>query len=203
MLTCRRIHRALQFDDNERLYHGLYLATFDSGALFRRYGTGTKVAGAEKSRTRTDRNPSRQNGLYSADRGPWSEGIIPAVQEMKSALIRRPSLGAQMYQSDVSDASTADHNTRSLNLLVDSAPLAKEYIERWSAIKRIRRCVMEEALEIKGVSTLADAVRDLWAAWWMVIEDGEFFGWLSRDRRKLPTHDVAKLHRWMEQASSG
>jgi hypothetical protein len=122
---------------------------------------------------------------------------------MESALIRRSSLGQQMHQSDVSDFSAEGRKTRSLNLLLDPAPLAKEYLERWTAIQRIRRCVLEQALEIEGVSTLAGVLRDLWTVWWMVTEDGEFVGWLTHVWRKLSTHGVANLHRWVEQASSG
>jgi hypothetical protein len=178
MLTCRTIHRAIQFGGNERLYQRLYLATFDSDAVLRRYGTGTKVAAtpeATKTGTRRERSPRRQTDASTQDKATlWSKGIIPSVQRMESAVIRRSSLGAQMYQSDVSGVSVEGHHSRSMNLLVDPAPLAREYVERWSAIQRIRRCVAEEALEIKGVSTLADVLRDLWTVWWMVIEDGEF-----------------------------
>jgi hypothetical protein len=63
-----------------------------------------------------------------------------------------------------------------MNLLVDPAPLAREYKERWRIMRRIRRCVTEEALEVEGVSTLADVLRDLWTVWWMVTEDGEIGG---------------------------
>jgi hypothetical protein len=129
MLTSRRIHRALQFDGNERLYHRLYLATFDSGAVLRRYGTGMKAkAAAAKSAMRRERTPTRHDSFSTDNRGTsWSEGIIPSVQRMESALIRQTSLGA---------LSAEGHKTRSLNLLVDPAPLAKEYMERWTAIQR-------------------------------------------------------------------
>jgi hypothetical protein len=196
MKTCSRIHRAIQFEGNERLYQRLYLVTFVSNAVLRRYGPGMKAkVAAAKSATRRERTPTPHNAFSTDDGGTsWSEGIIPSVQRMESALIRQTSLGA--LRADRQE-------TRSLNLLIDPAPLAKEYIERWDAIQRIRRCVVEEAVEIKGASKFVERLRDLWTVWWMVAEDGEFLGWLTRAWRKLATRRVANLHRWVEQASSG
>ena len=164
MMTCHKIYAALRFNGNERLYQQLYLSTFDSEAVLRRYGKGTKQQrrkGVQLSSTES--NTSNDGGR---------DGMIPSVQRMRSASLRRSSFGTQMLNSSISEDSDG---IQSLNLLTDPLPLANEYKERWNAIKRIRHCAEEQVLEVEGVFVFEDVVRDLWTVWWMVVENGKFF----------------------------
>ncbi len=161
MLVSREIYAALRFNGNERLYQRLYLATFDSDAVLRRYGKGRK----EKSQSNGHASSEKQDTAMERE----EDGMIPSVQRMKLVSTRWPSFGAEISLTSVNRKSI-DH---SMHLLVDPLPLANEYRERWLAIKQIRRCGEEMTLEVKGVFGFDDVVRDLWTTWWMVIENGE------------------------------
>jgi len=79
-------------------------------------------------------------------------------------------------------ADMAGRGRKIFDLFADPRSWAIDYKTRWEQSWRMREVAKQQRLEIPGVSSRDQLVADLWNVWFLLTENGEFFGaWMVSD----------------------
>lgn len=168
MLTCKHLYKALQFDGNPKLYHWMYLNTFDSEALTRRW-KDYQMGG-----------PNHEYAAVPPSKSAGGDSFFDQI-EVK----REPGLEHEQTSSGSSDHRSCTHGVREngtkcacregVHLLSDPAILANEYKDRFETFKRYREIAAGGSWKalMKTEEDRETWSADIWVIWWMYMENGE------------------------------
>jgi hypothetical protein len=169
MLTCKHLYKALQFDENPKLYHWMYLNTFDSEALTRRW-KDYQMGG-----------PNHEYAAVPPSKSAGGDSFFDQI-EVK----REPGLEHEQTSSGSSDHRSCTHGVREngtkcacregVHLLSDPAILANEYKDRFETFKRYREIAAGGSWKalMKTEEDKETWSADIWVIWWMYMENGKF-----------------------------
>lgn len=155
MLTCRTFNRALKFEHNPKLYRWLYLETFDSEALIRRWKS------YQKGGFNHYYHAVRTDGQTESHASTWcctGEGS----NDKKG----------QVYKGQ----ERAECSCREgIHLLNDPSIFANEYKERFEVFKRLRSIAKAGNMEgMRDTPAGREAFTEgIWTLYWMHLEHGE------------------------------
>lgn len=167
MLTCKRLHNVLNFEENPKLYSWMYMNTFDVEALVRRW-------------------KSYQSGGLNHDYGALDDARIGVEEQfkVKSEPIDTddPSVRAASHQEGNRECrhGSQDHASKCIcregvHLMSDPVLYANEYKERFEVFKRYREIAAAGSLKglLRSDADKAQWQADIWCVWWIYMENSE------------------------------
>lgn len=205
MLTCKKMHTALQFSENPWLYRWMYMETFDIESLVRRWheyqsgGLNHQFRSVEDqdSEPDTDASPPLCQ-LSAAEHSDQKECTChhahPRGQKRKfeqQGCFKHAPHGRQ-------DASPTDDYActcrEGVHLMGDPKLLADEYKERFVMFKFLRDLVRNGGIKnlLDNPSGKERFTAAIWTIYWMYMENGAF-----RIDRKNVVHMVVVLTRFV------
>jgi hypothetical protein len=167
MLTCKRLHKALNFDENPKLYSWMYMNTFDYEALVRRW---------------KDYQTGGLNHTYEA-LDEACAGVAEQIKvktepmEAEDASIRAGSdqQGKRECRHGSQDHASKCICREGVHLMSDPLLYANEYKERFEVFKRYREIAAAGSLKglLKTDADKAQWQADIWCVWWIYMENSE------------------------------
>lgn len=168
MLTCKHLYKALHFESNPKLYHWMYMNTFDSEALTRRwkeYQNGGP--NHEYAAVPLTRSPDRQSNGYHVQ--------VKREPGLEDDEQRPATSGPRSCTHGVRENGTKCKCREGVHLLSDPVLLANEYKERFETFKRCREISARDSLKalMKTQEDKEQWTADVWVIWWMYMENGQ------------------------------
>jgi len=161
MLTCKHLYKALQFDSNPKLYHWMYLNTFDNEALTRRW------------KEYQNGGPNHEYGAIPSTRSSAGDTFFDQVEVKQEP-------GVEQEEERSCTHGVRENGTRcvcreGVHLLSDPVLLANEYKDRFETFKRYREISARGSLKalMKTEDDKARWSADIWVIWWMYMENGQ------------------------------
>jgi len=167
MLTCKRLHTALTFEENPKLYSWMYMNTFDIEALVRRW-------------------KRYQSGGLNHDYGALDEACagVEGEVKVKSEPLDEEDASIQADPEHVGKREcrhgSQDHASKCIcregvHLMSDPVLYANEYKERFEVFKRYREIAAAGSLKglLRSDADKAQWQADIWCVWWIYMENSE------------------------------
>ena len=161
MLTCKHLYKALQFDSNPKLYHWMYLNTFDNEALTRRW------------KEYQNGGPNHEYAAIPSTRSSVGDTFFDQVEVKQEPGVEQED--ERSCTHGVRENGTRCVCREGVHLLSDPVLLANEYKDRFETFKRYREISARGSLKAL-MKTEDDKVKwsaDIWVIWWMYMENGQ------------------------------